>query len=151
MLFFRQVLPKVLPVVHIFSFIITTYSKKKKKKKKKPIRIKSLSKKTVQQNYLPESYPLYLPSYQKYVTFFYLACGPYHVWTALPLFTTYHLRETLQMGEESRPAAKKCPFPTPEKSPSPIRAPFIAVVIAAVLFFLTSSFMYRYIMLILIS
>ena len=55
------------------------------------------------------------------------------------------------MGEESRPAAKKCPFPSPKKFPSPIQASFIAVVIAFLIIFLTSSFMYRYIMLILIS
>ena len=40
---------------------------------------------SAQKNYLPESYPLYSPSYQKFSIYFHLACSPHHVWTVLPL------------------------------------------------------------------
>ena len=40
---------------------------------------------SVQQNYLPELYPLYSLSYQKIFIYFYLACCPHFAWTVLPL------------------------------------------------------------------
>ena len=55
------------------------------------------------------------------------------------------------MGKELSPEAKMCPFLASGKFPSPIQASFVVAVIAVVSFFLTSGFMYRYIMLILIS
>ena len=57
----------------------------------------SLVQNSVQQNYLPELYPLYSPSYQKFSIYFHFACSPHH------------------------PAQqhKKCLFSTPEKFLSP--------------------------------
>ena len=51
---FRQILPKSLLAMHIFSFTIMTYLKIF-------IWIKPLIQSSVQQHYLPELYPLYLP------------------------------------------------------------------------------------------
>ena len=55
------------------------------------------------------------------------------------------------MGEESCPAAKKMPISRTRKIPLTNTSLFIAVVFAVVSFVLTSDFMYRYFMLILIS
>ena len=75
---FRQIWLKILPVVHIFSFLITIYLKK-------CIVIKSLSTKQCPAELSSWMVPLYPPSYQKCITSFHLACCPYHVWTALLL------------------------------------------------------------------
>ena len=47
--------------------------------------LNTLVQNSVQKNYLPESYPLYSPSYQKFSIYFHLACCPIHVWTVLPI------------------------------------------------------------------
>ena len=62
---FRQVLPKFFPATCIFSYTIITYSKSS-------LELNPIIQNSVQQDYLPELYPLY-PS----------AC-PHHVWTFLP-------------------------------------------------------------------
>ena len=52
-----------------------------------------------------------------------------------PFPQTYHLGETLQIVEKSRPVSKKYPCPEPENSSSPIQASSIAAVSAAISFF----------------
>ena len=74
---FRQILPKFLPMVHIFSFIIWTYLKKF-------IGIKILSTKQYPAELSPWSIPIYSPSCQKCFPSFHFACCPHHVWTSLP-------------------------------------------------------------------
>ena len=74
---FRQILPKILSVLYIFSFIIRTYLKKF-------TGIKSLSTKQCPAELSPWIISHVSPFYQKCITSFYLACDHYHVWTALP-------------------------------------------------------------------
>ena len=114
---------------------------------------------SVPQSYLPELYLLYSPSYQK--------CSPLLSSCLLPppcmdcpnssLEPTI-LAETLQTGPVQQPR-KKCLFPTPEKFPSP-SSKFHVITqyklhlqlhYCCCIIFLTSGFMCRYIMLILIT
>ena len=83
---FRKILSKVLSVVHIFSFIITTYLKKFTV-------IKSLSTKKCPAELSPWITPQLPPFYQKCITSFNFACSPHHVWMVLPV--------PLQMGERA--------------------------------------------------
>ena len=75
---FRQILPKVFPVVHIFSFIITTYLKKF-------AGIKFFSTKQCPAESFPWIIPHISPFYQRCIISFHLACCRYHILTALPL------------------------------------------------------------------
>ena len=68
----------MLPVVHIFSFIITIYLKKL-------LGIKSHSTNQFPAKLYPWIIPLYFPSYQKCSPSLHLVCWPHHVWTELPL------------------------------------------------------------------
>ena len=119
---FRQILPKTLPVAHIFSFIISAYLKKFSG-------IKSFSTKQCPANLSLQIIPLVFLILPKMSPSFHLGCCPHHVWTALPLLENCWGNPVVK----SCPAAKNCC--------SPCRC----------IIFLTSAFMYRNIMLILIS
>ena len=71
---FTKILPKILSVVHIFSFIITAYSKKFTGSK-------FLSTKQCSTELSSWIIPHVFPIYQKRITSFHLACCQYHVWT----------------------------------------------------------------------
>ena len=152
MLFFRQVLPKVLPVVHIFSFIITTYSKKKKKKKKKsPLElnpsVKRLSSRIISLNHTPCISHLTKNMSPSFI----LLVAPTMYGLPCPFSQPTIWEKPCRWGKNPVQQQKNAHFPHQKNPPHQYELQFIAVVIAAVLFFLTSSFMYRYIMLILIS
>ena len=116
---------------------------------------------SVQQNYLTELYTLYPTFYQECINSFHLACSPYHIWTSLPLPPNLPFernpadrgripssRKKVSISRTRKILLTKQQFPCNHL----IQTSFIAVVIAvASFFFLTSGFMYRYIMLILIS
>ena len=125
-------------MVHIFSFIIKTYLKKFKVQN------------SVLQNYLPELYPLYSPSYQICFHSFHFTCCPRHVRTALPLSPNLLFEEDFADGWRIT-HQDNLPHQIAFLCNHPIQGSFIAAVIAVVSFFLTSGFMYRYIMLILIN
>ena len=104
---FRQILPKILPMVHIFSFIITTYLKKF-------IGIKTLSTK----QYPPELSPwsiaaifFILPKMFPLLSFCLLPPSRMDCPTSPP--QTYYLGKPCRWGEN--PVS----FPPPKKSPSP--------------------------------
>ena len=66
--------------------------------------------------------PLYSPSYQKYFPFFYHACCPHHVWTALPLslnlqFGGNPVDEEGGGGGRTLPSSKKNPHLPRKKYP----------------------------------
>ena len=125
-------------MVHIFSFIIKTYLKKFKVQN------------SVLQNYLPELYPLYSPSYQICFHSFHFTCCPRHVRTPLPLSPNLLFEEDFVDGWRIT-HQDNLPHQIAFLCNHPIQGSFIAAVIAVVSFFLTSGFMYRYIMLILIN
>ena len=139
---FRQILPNTLTAVHIFSFIITTYLKKS-------IGIKSLSTK---------DYTFCIPNLTENVPPpFILLVTPTMYGLPCSFSQTYYFGRIPIDGGRILLRTK---HPAPEKSPSPSnnfswnypkQASFIAVVVAVVSIFLTSDFIYRYIMLTLIS
>ena len=105
----RQIKPKILLVVHFFSFIITTYLKTL-------LGTKSLKYKAVSSRIISLSYdPMYPLFYQKCPLL--SSCVlPNQVWTVLPL--PPNLWERPCRWGRIPPSSKKfCPFPTPEKSP----------------------------------
>ena len=104
---FRQILPKLLSVVHIFSFIITTYLEKFTGLNPSKQCPKELS---------PWIIPHVSPFYQKCITF-HLACCPDNVWTTLPLPPNLPFGRNPVDGEESCPAAKKNAHLPHQKNP----------------------------------
>ena len=129
---------------------------------------KSLSTKSVQQNYCPELYPLYSPSCQK--IFFLLLSwlwSPPCMDCSTPPPNQPFGRNPVDGGGEENPTQqhKKCSFPTPEKFLSPnsnfhvitqykLHLQLLLLYLQSLLlyiFFLTLAFLCRYMMLILIS
>ena len=130
-------------MVHIFDFIITTYLKNF-------IGIKCPSSKQCQAELSPS-----LHDYIACIFHLKKNCSPYE----LPCPSLEPLRETLYIGGESHPSAKKCSFLAPENPPRQttifMQSPNISIIYSCshccCIIFLTPGFMYRYIMLILIS
>ena len=102
---FRQILPKILPMVHIFSFIITTYLKKF-------IGIKTLGAKQYPAELSLWSIPTIFPILPKMFHLLSFCLLSHHVWIALPFPKTYYLGKPCRW---ENPAS----FPAPKKSPSP--------------------------------
>ena len=127
-------------MAHIFSFMITTYLKKR-------IGIKSLSTKQSP----AELSPLYPPSYQKCITSFHLACCPCHVWTALPLPSNLPFGRNPVDGGRISSSSKKMSISLIRKIPLTNTSFIYSCSHCCCIIFLTSGFMCRYIMLILIS
>ena len=98
---FRQILPKMLSLVNIFSFIITTCLKSS-------LQLNPLIQNSVQQNYLPEFYPMY-PHFIK------------NVWTALPLPSNLPFRRNpVDEGKIPQSTEKEnAHFPYQKKCSSP--------------------------------
>ena len=144
---FRQIFPNIFSVVHIFSFIITTYLKKF-------IKIKSLSTKQCPPELSPWIIPPAFPILPKYFLSLYFVCCPQHVWTALPLPPNLLFLENPVDGRRIPPY-----FPHQNTLPHQlaifIKSPNTIFTYSCnhccCVFFLTSGFLYRYIMLILIS
>ena len=112
--------------------------------------LSALVQNSVKQNYLP-LYTIILPV----SSILKKNCSPYE----LPCPSLEPLRETLYIGGESHPSAKKCSFLAPENPPRQttifMQSPNISIIYSCshccCIIFLTPGFMYRYIMLILIS
>ena len=96
---FRQILSKILSVVHIFSFIITTYLKKFTGSK-------SLSTKQCSAELSSWIIPHVFPFYEKCIPSFHLASCQYHIWTAYDRF-----RGNLEVGGRIRLSSKKSTSP----------------------------------------
>ena len=106
--------------------------------------LKPLVKNSIQQNYLCEAYPLYYPSYQKCFPSVGFPSCPYHIWNALPLRQNLLFGENPVDGRGGNPA-----------SSLPLESPNTSIIYSyshycCIIFFLTSDFMCRYIILIVI-
>ena len=107
--------------------------------------LKPLVKNSIQQNYLREAYPLYCPSYPKCFPSVGFPSYPYDIWNALPF------RQNLLFGE--KPVYGRGGNPTSSLALEPPNTSIIYSCshYCCIIFFLTSDFMCRYNILIVIS
>ena len=110
---FRQILPNILPVVHIFSFIIMAYLKKF-------IGIKFLSTKQCPAELSPWIIPPLFPILPKMFPLL-LSCLLSPPCMDCPTPSHKLWKNPRRCGENPAQQQRKCLFPTPEEFPSPNR------------------------------